>query len=77
MKIALGSDHRGFFYKELIKGYKTISDFSIDWIDVGTSSKRSCDYPDFAHKVSQKVQSKEVKKGILLCGSAIGHNQAL
>ena len=69
MRIAIGSDHRGFKYKAaLIKnlGKKNrVKDF-------GTFSEESCDYPDFAYKVARAVASKKFKKGILICGSGNG-----
>lgn len=69
-KIAIGSDHGGLEYKNAIikylqeKGYETI--------DVGTYTKESCDYPQYAHKVAKLVANKEADKGILICGSGIG-----
>ena len=40
--------------------------------DLGTSSKDSVDYPDFAFKVAQAVSSRQVDRGILICGTGIG-----
>ena len=69
MKIAIGSDHRGFRYKtELIKYLS--KNHSIK--DFGTFSEESCDYPDYAHKVATAVASKKFKRGILICGSGNG-----
>jgi len=69
MKIAIGSDHRGFKYKEkLIKylsGKYEVKDF-------GTFSQESCDYPDYANIVAKAVASKKFEKGILICGSGNG-----
>jgi ribose 5-phosphate isomerase B len=69
MKIAIGSDHRGFRHKtELIKYLSknhTIKDF-------GTFSEESCDYPDYAYKVAKAVASKKIERGILICGSGNG-----
>jgi len=69
MKIAIGSDHRGFDYKaKLIKslsGRHTVKDF-------GTYSCESCDYPDYAYKVARAVASKKFDRGILICGSGNG-----
>jgi len=68
MSIAIGSDHAGFEYKELIKEY--LKDFNLK--DFGTNSADSADYPDFAHPVASAVESPEFTLGILVCGSANG-----
>ncbi len=70
MKIAIGSDHAGFGLKETIKTYLQENGFDVD--DVGTHSRESVDYPDFAFKVAKKVASGNVERGILICGSGIG-----
>lgn len=68
MKIAIGSDHAGFELKEFLK--KNIEE--IEFFDVGTKSEESCDYPDYAHPVAEKVEKEEVNYGILICGSGNG-----
>ena len=68
IKIAIGADHAGFEYKELLKSY--LSEFKVK--DFGTYSLDSVDYPDFAHPVASAVESKEFAFGILVCGSANG-----
>lgn len=69
-KIVIGSDHAGFEYKtEIIEFLRKIN---ISIIDVGTNSEASCDYPDYAHALAEKIENKEVEMGILLCGSANG-----
>ncbi|TYB91405.1 MAG: ribose 5-phosphate isomerase B [Kosmotoga sp.] len=70
MKIALGSDHAGFKLKEHVKKY--LSKKGIDVIDYGTDSDRSVDYPDYGKKVAKAVQSAEVDRGIVICGTGIG-----
>jgi len=68
MKIAIGSDHRGFEHKGfIIQKIKSIS-----WIDVGCFSSDRCDYPIFAQLVSSAILKKEADFGILLCGTGIG-----
>lgn len=69
MKLAIGSDHAGFEYKELLK--KILANRH-ELKDFGTHSKDSTDYPDFAHPVSIAVEDKEFDLGILVCGSANG-----
>ncbi|TDQ10082.1 ribose 5-phosphate isomerase B [Pedobacter metabolipauper] len=68
IKIAIGADHAGFDYKEMLKHYLT----NYEVKDFGTYSTASVDYPDFAHPVASAVESKEYTFGILVCGSANG-----
>lgn len=70
MKIALGSDHAGFELKQLIK--KILADLKLEYSDFGTDDITSCDYSDFAIKVSEAVGKKEYDRGILICGTGIG-----
>ncbi len=69
-KIAIGADHAGFEEKEKVK--KVLDKLGVEYEDVGTFSTDSVDYPDFAEKVGEKIESGESEKGILLCGSGIG-----
>lgn len=68
IKIAIGSDHAGFDYKEVLKDF--LAEHEIK--DFGTHSLDSVDYPDFAHPVASAVESGDFNYGILLCGSANG-----
>ena len=68
--IALGSDHGGYLYKEELK--KHLDAKGIEYIDFGTDSTASCDYPVYAEKVCRAIQSGECEKGILICGTGIG-----
>ena len=68
MTIAIGSDHAGFEYKELVKEF--LKEYEVK--DFGTYSAASADYPDFAHAVASAVEQGEFTKGILICGSANG-----
>jgi len=68
LRIAIGSDHAGFEYKEAIA--KWLNDDQLK--DFGTYSADSADYPDFAHPVASAVESGEFDYGILVCGSANG-----
>lgn len=69
MKIAIGSDHAGFEYKESLR---TRLETEYEIKDFGTYSIDSADYPDFAHPVSSAIENKEFDLGILVCGSANG-----
>lgn len=69
-KIVIGSDHGGFELKEkLINYYKAKN---IQFLDEGTHSAESCDYPDIADKVAEVVLSGKADLGILICGTGIG-----
>ncbi|WP_025763859.1 ribose 5-phosphate isomerase B [Dyadobacter tibetensis] len=69
-KIAIGSDHAGFPYKEPIINWLTSKGYQVN--DYGTYSADSADYADFAHPVAAAVETGEYEKGILLCGSGQG-----
>jgi ribose 5-phosphate isomerase B len=75
MNLAFASDHRGYKLKEeLIKYYKE-NGYNI--IDCGTNSEVSCDYPDYAYILGQKILNHEADYGIAICGSGIGISIAL
>ena len=67
MKIIIGSDHGGYTLKEQVKDH--LKNHELE--DLGTSSEESCDYPDYAKKVAQKV-AQTGAIGILICGTGIG-----
>jgi ribose 5-phosphate isomerase B len=69
-KIAIGADHAGFEYKELLKKWLEKSGYPLK--DFGTHNTDSVDYPDFAHPVAEAVEKNEFQLGLLLCGSANG-----
>mgnify|MGYP001435149854 FL=1 len=73
-KIFISSDHAGFNLKEQIK-----KKFSKKFLfqDLGTdNSKKSVNYPDYAHKLSKKVSNNINNIGILVCGSGMGMSMA-
>lgn len=70
MKIALGSDHRGYEAKELIKSLLQRSGHEV--IDFGTDESRVCDYPDFAIPAALAVSRGEADRAVLICGSGVG-----
>lgn len=69
-KIAIGSDHAGFEFKEALKGWLEKQGYLVK--DFGAYSAESADYPDFAHPVADAVEKGEFETGLLLCGSANG-----
>ncbi len=70
MKIAIGSDHAGFEYKEKIKQHLLSNGHEVK--DFGTFSNESCDYPIFIRPVAQSVADGEFERGIVLGGSGNG-----
>jgi ribose 5-phosphate isomerase B len=68
--IAIGSDHAGYDYKEELISF--LEGKGLAFLDMGTHSRDSVDYPDFAHPVANAVENGEAAFGILLCGSANG-----
>jgi ribose 5-phosphate isomerase B len=70
MKIALGSDHRGFAAKSRL--VDQLQKLGHEVVDVGTASADSVDYPDYAFEVAQAVSQNRVERGILVCGTGIG-----
>jgi len=69
-KIALGSDHAGFEYKENLK--KHLEEKGYEVVDHGTHSADSTDYPDYAHPVADDVETGSSEFGVLVCGSGNG-----
>ena len=70
MKIALGSDHAGFQYKEKIKEF--LRTLGHDVTDFGTDSEEPVDYPLFCRPVALAVARGEVDRGVVLGGSGNG-----
>jgi ribose 5-phosphate isomerase B len=70
MNIAIGSDHAGFRYKELIKAHLAAAGHQVK--DFGTGSPEAVDYPLFIHPVAEAVARGEFERGIVLGGSGNG-----
>jgi ribose 5-phosphate isomerase B len=70
MRIAIGSDHRGYLVKA--KLLQLLQQWGHEVIDEGTHDAQSVDYPDIAATVSRQVSKHEVDRGILICGTGIG-----
>ena len=70
LRIAIGSDHAGFRYKEAIKTLLQAEGHTVH--DFGTDSEAPCDYPDFIRPVAQAVARGEFERGIVLGGSGNG-----
>jgi len=70
MKIAIGSDHGGFAYKEKTRELLAILGHEVR--DFGTYSDASCDYPLFIRPVAEAVARGDFERGIVLGGSGNG-----
>ena len=70
MKIALGTDHAGYEYKEQIK--KHLIEQGHEVKDFGTFSAEACDYPDFIHPAALAVGRGECERAVVLGGSGNG-----
>ena len=67
--IYIASDHAGFNLKESIKK-KYSKKYNL--FDLGPDkSSKTVNYPDYAHKLSKKINKKQ-NIGILVCGSGMG-----
>lgn len=65
-KIFIASDHAGYEMKTKLNEYFN------SFIDLGTNSFDSVDYPDFAHKLTKEVLKNKKNVGILICGTGVG-----
>lgn len=70
MKIAIGSDHAGFQYKERIKEF--LKSLGHEVRDFGTNSEVPVDYPLFIRPTAESVTRGECERGIVLGGSGNG-----
>lgn len=68
--IAIASDHAGYALKERIK--LLLNKLSLPFLDFGTGSDASVDYPDYAFAAASAVGNGECDRGILICGSGVG-----
>src|SRR2546423_15503783 len=70
MRIAIGSDHAGFKYKEAIKTF--LAEKGHEIVDFGTNSEEPVDYPLFIHPTAVAVAEGKTERGIVLGGSGKG-----
>jgi len=66
--VAIACDHGGFALKEALK----VALPDVKWLDLGTNSGESVDYPDFGNKLADAIRDGKAARGILICGSGIG-----
>jgi ribose 5-phosphate isomerase B len=70
VRIALGSDHRGYQVKN--KLVSLLQSDGHETIDFGTQTDAAVDYPNFACKVAEEVANGRAERGVLICGNGIG-----
>ena len=70
MRIAIGSDHAGFAYKEMIR--LTLERQGHVVRDFGTTSVEPVDYPIYIRPVAESIARGEYDRGIVLGGSGNG-----
>jgi len=70
VRIAIGSDHRGFGLKEALK--ELLAELGHEWVDFGCQTEEPVDYPDIARPLAEAVAAGEYERGILICGSGVG-----
>jgi len=74
-KIALVSDHAGYFLKEKLLSYLIREKYDVK--DFGCSSVEAVDYPDFGHPLANAVSAGEYELGISICGTGNGMNMVV
>ena len=70
MKISICSDHAGFLIKSKIVKY--FGEKKYNYVDYGTDSLDSVDYPDYVKLVIESIKDNTADIGILVCGSGNG-----
>lgn len=74
-RIAIASDHAGFYLKEKIIQF--LKNEKADFRDFGTYTAEDVDYPDFAHSLARAVAEGEYDTGISICGTGNGINMTV
>jgi ribose 5-phosphate isomerase B len=74
-KIAIASDHAGFFLKEKIQEY--LRNEKVEVKDFGTFSEDAVDYPDYAHPLANAVAEGDFELGISICATGNGINMTV
>ncbi len=69
-EILIAADHAGVELKRKLEAELKKLGFAVR--DLGTDSKDSTDYPDYAHPLAQAVSQGTVKRGVLICGTGLG-----
>ncbi len=70
MKIAVACDHGGLNLKNEVINY--LKEHGYEYVNFGTDTDDSCDYPDLALPAAEAVASGKCEKGIIICSTGIG-----
>lgn len=70
MKIVAAADHAGYELKDQLVALLREQGHEVD--DLGTNANSSVDYPDYAHRVAEKIASGAAQRGLLVCGTGVG-----
>jgi ribose 5-phosphate isomerase B len=68
--IAVASDHAGYDLKSALGA--AFDELGLPVLDLGTHSRESVDYPDFADAVADAIRVGRASRGVLICGTGIG-----
>lgn len=71
MKIGIAADHGGFTLKQIISPYLVSLKYEV--VDFGAYEQNDLDdYPDFVIPLARAVSSRDIERGIAICGSGVG-----
>jgi ribose 5-phosphate isomerase B len=68
MTIAIAADHAGYAWKEALKEAFA----GVEWLDLGTDSVASVDYPDYGFAMGEAITQGRAERGIVICGTGVG-----
>ncbi len=68
--IAIASDHAGYDLKALL--VPELKSLGFEALDLGTDSRDSVDYPDYADAVARAIEMGRVNRGVIVCGTGLG-----
>lgn len=71
MRVAIGSDHAGFRYKELYKAWLAERGHDVDDVGVDTD-EIAADYTEISESVARAVAEGRAERGVIVAGSGNG-----
>ena len=70
MKIAIGSDHAGYDYRQMLIEHLRAQGHEV--VDCGCPDKSRCENPVYGRKTALLVKRGECERGVLVCGTGFG-----